>query len=110
MYSLYRRFFLLGTKAAVSRIQPTAMKTLLQFAAIAALGTSVLYGQNVDTSGNSMLKGAYRFRQVAVLNISSTTGSPTDVVCPNRDADTVGLPGSQTDVAGPPPGGTDRRL
>ena len=52
------------------------MKTLLKFAAVAALGTAVLYGQNQDSSGNSMLKGAYRFRQVAILNIDSTTGNP----------------------------------
>ncbi len=55
------------------------MKTLLKFAAVAALGTAVLYGQNQDTSGDSMLKGAYRFRQVAILNINSTTGSPSEI-------------------------------
>src|SRR5580698_6673708 len=68
-----------GTKAAVSRIQPTAMKPLLKLTAIAAMGAAVLCGQTtIDTSGNSMLKGNYRFRQVAVLN-EDTNGNPTEV-------------------------------
>jgi uncharacterized protein (TIGR03437 family) len=54
------------------------MKTLLKFAAIAVVGTAVLYGQNVDTSGDGLLKGNYRFRQVAVLN-EDTNGNPTEV-------------------------------
>ncbi len=55
------------------------MKTLSKFAAIAALGTAVLFGQTtIDSSGNGLLKGNYRFRQVAVLNID-VNGNPTEV-------------------------------
>jgi uncharacterized protein (TIGR03437 family) len=55
------------------------MKTLLQLATIAAIGTVVLNGQTADSSGNSLLKGAYRFRQVAVLNVNQTTFNPTEI-------------------------------
>lgn len=56
------------------------MKNLLQIATVVALGTVVLNGQTtVDSSGSSMLKGAYRFRQVAVLNVNTTTGAPTEI-------------------------------
>ena len=56
------------------------MKNLLQIATVVALGTVALNGQTtVDSSGSSMLKGAYRFRQVAVLNINTTTGAPSEI-------------------------------
>ena len=55
------------------------MKNLLRLATAVALGTAGLYGQTtVDSSGNSLLKGAYRFRQVAVLN-TDANGNPKEV-------------------------------
>ncbi len=42
------------------------------------MGTAVLSGQtSFDSTGDGLLKGAYRFRQVAVLNIDSN-GNPTE--------------------------------
>jgi uncharacterized protein (TIGR03437 family) len=56
------------------------MKNLLQIVTVVALGTVVLNAQTtVDSSGSGMLKGAYRFRQVAVLNVNTTTGAPTEI-------------------------------
>jgi uncharacterized protein (TIGR03437 family) len=52
------------------------MKSLVAFA-IATAALSGLQGQTLDSSGNSMLKGAYRFRQVAVVNIDQN-GNPTE--------------------------------
>ena len=47
---------------------------------MAALGTAVLHGAvALDSTGNGLLKGAFRFRQVAVRATDSNTGSPTQV-------------------------------
>src|SRR5690242_15183304 len=44
------------------------MKSIFEVAIAAALSVAALSAQNLDSSGNSMLTGAFRFRQIAVLN------------------------------------------
>jgi uncharacterized protein (TIGR03437 family) len=48
------------------------------FAVAATLGTGMLCAQTLDTSGDSLLKGAYRFRHVAILN-TDANDDPTEV-------------------------------
>lgn len=54
------------------------MKTL-KLAVSTALAVVSLHAQTFDSSGDSMLKGAYRFRQVAVMNADQNTYDPTEV-------------------------------
>src|SRR5258708_5974963 len=44
------------------------MTYIHRLAIIAAFGGAVLSAQSLDSSGNGLLKGAFRFRQVAILN------------------------------------------
>ena len=54
------------------------MKLLTQLA-IAVLGVAALHGQTLDSSGNNLLKGAFHFRQVAILNYDQNTFFVTEV-------------------------------
>jgi uncharacterized protein (TIGR03437 family) len=54
------------------------MKPLLKLAAIAGLGLASLHAQALDTSGNGLLNGNYRFRHLAVTNWDDN-GNPTEV-------------------------------
>ncbi len=47
-------------------------KFLFPVAALAIFGLAVASGQTQDTSGNGLLKGSFRFRHVAVLNVDDT--------------------------------------
>jgi uncharacterized protein (TIGR03437 family) len=54
------------------------MKPLHKLAAIAGLGLASLQAQTYDTSGNSLLKGNFHFRQLAVTNWDDN-GNPTEI-------------------------------
>jgi len=54
------------------------MRTTLLSAALAAFGLASVYAQTLDNSGNGLLSGAFRFRQLAVMNIDQN-GNPTQV-------------------------------
>ncbi|HYK61888.1 MAG TPA: hypothetical protein VEV85_20805, partial [Bryobacteraceae bacterium] len=54
------------------------MRTTLLSAALAAFGLASVYAQTLDNSGNGLLSGAFRFRQLAVANIDQN-GNPTQV-------------------------------
>jgi len=46
----------------------TQMKITANLALMTVLGGALASAQNLDSSGNGLLKGAFRFRQVAILN------------------------------------------
>jgi uncharacterized protein (TIGR03437 family) len=53
-------------------------KTLLQAVVLAGIGMAVASGQTQDNSGNSLLKGKYEFRNVAVQTVDGNS-NPTQV-------------------------------
>ena len=57
-----------------------AMKCFNRVIALAALGVSAAMGQNLDSSGNGMLKGAYHFRFLEGANFDPNFGDVTEMV------------------------------
>jgi uncharacterized protein (TIGR03437 family) len=53
-------------------------KSLVRITALAAFGLALANAQTQDISGNGMLKGSFRFRHVAVLNIDSNN-NPSEI-------------------------------
>jgi uncharacterized protein (TIGR03437 family) len=54
------------------------MRSIFLSAAIAAIGLASVNAQTLDSSGDGLLNGAFRFRQLAVTNIDQN-GNPTEV-------------------------------
>ncbi|HLH42945.1 MAG TPA: hypothetical protein VKV74_08160 [Bryobacteraceae bacterium] len=54
------------------------MKTTLLTATLAAFGLASVNAQTLDHSGNGLLNGSFRFRQLAVVNIDQN-GNPTEM-------------------------------
>ncbi|MGH7969703.1 MAG: hypothetical protein ACREIC_13345, partial [Limisphaerales bacterium] len=54
------------------------MKSILQLVAVATLGLAGLNAQTQDNSGDNLLNGNFRFRQLAVVNIDQNN-NPTEV-------------------------------
>ena len=54
------------------------IQSLFSAAAFLTFGLAVAAGQTPDTRGNGLLKGSYRFRHVAVLNVDANY-DPSDI-------------------------------
>lgn len=54
------------------------IKSLFPAVALGVFSLAVATGQTQDTSGNGMLKGSFRFRHVAILNVDQNL-NPTDI-------------------------------
>src|SRR5271154_6674232 len=59
-------------------MRPRQNKLLFSTAAFFVLGLTSAAGQTQDTSQNGLLKGSYRFRDVAVQNVDSNF-NPTEI-------------------------------
>src|SRR5215472_17522248 len=56
------------------------MRTTLLTAALAAFGLASVNAQTLDNSGNGLLNGAFRFRQVAAVQQAlDQNGNPTEI-------------------------------
>ena len=56
------------------------MKNLNRVIVFAALSVSAAWSQNLDSSGNGSLKGAYHFRLLEAANFDQNTGDVTEAV------------------------------